>query len=171
MLQGDAAAARALHTEVLDQRLGSVTSPRDRHSLAGWCCYRIGDLERAADHLVRATSIDVPQASGDRLDLGLVFLAGGATSLAQKEYKHALKELRHKPGDPLRRRALLKVGLVDLQEAIQRGGVTFRREAEAIRSDLEEEITACAPALDLIRPFLTHADEAARQAPQDDSSH
>jgi tetratricopeptide (TPR) repeat protein len=162
---GQVDAARQLYSEVLEHDLDAMDSPQDRHSLGGWCCYRIGDFERATDHLLRSTSIDLARATGDQLDLGLVLLASGRWRLAAEEYKRAFQDLRNKTGD-LRRHGLLRVGLTDLNEAIESGAIEQRSEALQLRKDLEQEVAFCRPTFKLIETFLSRAAAAAESIQQ-----
>ena len=160
LLQVGLEAARPVYEEALN-RLGSVSDPRERHSLAGWCCYRVGELERAVEHLLRANSAASARANGDRLDLGLTLLAAGRSGLAKEEYDRALDELRDGPGD-LRRHGVLRVAWVDLTEALE-NDVVPRREAVEVREAVRHEIDGCRPAFARIDGFLNHLVGAAGQ--------
>ena len=162
---GRVEAAHQLYSEVLEHDLDAMSSPQDRHWLGGWCCYRIGDFERATDHLLRATSIELARATGDRLDLGLVLLAAGRWRLAAEEYKRAFQDLRNRTGD-LRRHGLLRVGLVDLNEAIESDVAEHRSEALQLQQDLQREVGSCRPAFMLIETFLGRAAAAAASIQQ-----
>ena len=152
-LGGDVAPALELYDEILRNHLDSVPSMRQRHSLAGWCCYRAEYLERAVDHCQRAVSIEVPYATSDRLDLGLVLLACGRTTMGAVEYRRALDELRSTTTD-LPRRGLLRSSLVDLDRAMRYDRIKEIPEVHEIRSALSDAIDACAGGMERIASFL-----------------
>ncbi len=161
LLQGREEEARRLYAHVLQDRLQAVPSIRQRHSLAGWCCYRSGDLERAVDHLIRATAIETPRVNGDRFDLGLVLLAVRRCKLALEQYRRAFEELRA-ASNALRMHGLARVALVDIEEGIRIGVVQPVPEALEVRALLRSELNACRPAFDRISGFLSRAAAAGR---------
>jgi tetratricopeptide (TPR) repeat protein len=151
---GDEREAFSLYERVLNELLASVTAIRDRHSLAGWCCYRLRSYEFSIDHFLRATSIETPRASGDRFDLGLVLLAADQPVLAEDAYDRGFAEEGGK-GDDLRYHGLLRVAQIDLDEAVA-SKVVAPKAAKPIQSRLKQEVSRVRPAFDDIRGFMDH---------------
>jgi tetratricopeptide (TPR) repeat protein len=166
LLQGKNDGAEVSYMEALEH-LDGGTAASDRHSLTGWIHYRLGHYEVAVDHLLRAVATPPSRATGDRLDLGLALLAAGRPSLARRHYELARAELRDRPGD-LRRHGLLRVALVDLDEAIGRiDSVASSKSAHELRSMLQGEINDCRPALARIGPFFDRIDALLAAPPGD----
>lgn len=160
--EAEAAEARRIYDRVLERHIGSVTSARDRHSLAGWCCYRIGEYDLAVDHLLRAVSIETTRASGDRLDLALVWLVAGRETLAEAEYARSFEELRAATGD-LRRHGLLRVGRVDINEALA-AELVATEAAQRLATRIDDEVAGCRPALEQVGSFTKLVRRASKKA-------
>lgn len=155
---GREAEARRLYKRVL-QQLSSNPSARGTSWVAGWCSYRLGDYDRALDHLLRAISATTRRDGADRFDLGLALLAAGLPTRARREYNDAVAEAAGLP-DPLRRHGVLRVALVDLSEAKGRSAAGVDADvAKEIESLLRQEIrTARSAAASKVRRLLRQVD-------------
>src|SRR5262249_39142238 len=102
LLQMDRAPQAQRLFERIRDGLSSEPASFDSGSLAGWCSYRMGDHERALDHLLRSISTSPRPKPSRRFDLGLILLVSGRPSRAKREYSRAIDEA-HAVASPLRR--------------------------------------------------------------------
>jgi tetratricopeptide (TPR) repeat protein len=106
--------------------------------LLGWCRYSLAEHEEAVSLLADALSLDSDLISF-RFDLGLALMCAGRHDHALREYQWGLMQTREQP--ILRQRGLLRVALVDLddaKEAIQVLPEPDRDRASAARAEAVE---------------------------------
>ncbi|BCJ47346.1 hypothetical protein GCM10010168_70640 [Actinoplanes ianthinogenes] len=101
--------------ELYQRSLDESLSRRSKHdlSLAGWCQYRLGNLDAAAQTLYEATSLQ-QRVGGAHFDLALVQVSDQRVDSGTKLYDRLVPVGEN---DPLRHRGLLTIAASDLRHA------------------------------------------------------
>jgi tetratricopeptide (TPR) repeat protein len=110
---GDTDKAREIYQAIL--ATAADQSDPDTVAIVGWCCFRLGDHERAVQHLLDAVSRGTGMAHA-QFDLALSLLCSHREGLAAREYERAI-EMATAEHQPLRRRGLYRLALIDLANA------------------------------------------------------
>jgi tetratricopeptide (TPR) repeat protein len=102
--------------ELLESTSTDPTIDQAAYILAvqGWCHYRLGNLNEAARLFSETQSLD-PRLTTAFFNLGLVLLCSGRCSLAEREYEHAVEQLKTR--HIWRRKGILEEAQFDLREA------------------------------------------------------
>jgi tetratricopeptide (TPR) repeat protein len=106
-------AAHDEYGQVLDAFDALSSNPTDL-AVIGWCRYGRNEFSEAVDLYRRSLRI-APSEVDVRFDLALGLLCEGRGELAQDQYGRSLEQLQRR--SRMRQRGLLRVALVDLQEA------------------------------------------------------
>jgi tetratricopeptide (TPR) repeat protein len=106
-------AASGMYAEVLDAFNPNSTDPQEL-AFIGWCHYGRNEFEEAV-RLYRLSLRIAPKGVEVQFDLALARLCQKRAELAADEYQYGLDLLQRQ--SRLRRRGLLQVALVDLQQA------------------------------------------------------
>lgn len=106
--------ARALYEDVFEEAMRQRAEHVDFMSLAGWCAFRLRDLDTAARTLYEATTL-TDRIGSDHFDLALVHVCDGRVRRGIDMYDR-LMPLEGQ--DQQRRRGLLAVAMVDLRTTV-----------------------------------------------------
>jgi tetratricopeptide (TPR) repeat protein len=159
LLQMDRAPQARRLLERIREGLSSEPPSFDSGWLAGWCSYRMGDYERALDHLLRSISTSPRPEPASRFDLGLVLLVSRRPSRARREYSRAIDEART-VASPLRRHGILQVAMVDLDDALVRQADDLEVSvATQLQSVLLRELKATRSSFVPVHAFLSKVDD------------
>lgn len=113
---GEAWRCPSIYREVVERAGPRTAREPETIELLGWCLYRLGKLDAAAETFRRALAIDDTWISV-RFDLGLVLLLLGDAEQATGHYRCGLQSLAGR--DPGPSSAALKIALEDLDDALQ----------------------------------------------------
>ncbi len=128
--------ARKLFTGLLEQARQDADA-RTLHglSLIGWCLYRLGEYDDAAEVFTETLAIETLSVS-NQFDLGLVTLCAREHRAAVSEYERGIEIAENNAG--LRGRMALRVALIDLRDAAERSSEVQNADvARRIELDLE----------------------------------
>ena len=138
---GDTARSEALHRELVERTRPQAADAPELLELLGWCLYRLGRLDEAAEVFGRALAVDGDWVSV-RFDLGLVWLQRGEAEAAAAEFRHALQALDGRPAQA--RAAALRLALEDLDDASLRHSKPAALPATtALRAQLADALAHC----------------------------
>jgi tetratricopeptide (TPR) repeat protein len=151
--------AKELYQEIRDTIEEQITQEKVNpdYDLLGWCYYRLGKYGRAAKCFITALSQadeHDPNKLSSQFDLALVFLCSDRYMLALQQYETAVQFVSSQCS--LRRRGLLYVALVDLQDALENcpklQKVKEAKQIEAMLSQALDEVKEAAKLA--IQPYL-----------------
>ena len=112
---GQAGRSEAIYRELVEQVAPRTANAPELLELLGWCLYRLGRFDEAAETFRRALAIDADWVSV-RFDLGLVLLQRGDADAAAAQAQRALHSLDGRPAKA--RAAALRLALEDLDDAM-----------------------------------------------------
>jgi len=116
-------------------------------ALVGWCHYQLKNYDSAVRSYLSALSRDSTMID-TRFDLGLAMMCSQEVDPALQEYLKGIEESRRRP--PLKRRGLLQVALIDLDEATRFR--KFDEEASERASEARERLQAAFQDVKDLRP-------------------